>query len=52
VGKRQRQSDLIGIAIEELERMLRDKQTPTAERLKLVAELKYHKVRNRQKRSK
>jgi hypothetical protein len=52
VGKRQRHSDLIGIAIEELEQMLKDKKTPAAERLKLVAELKYHKARNRQKRSK
>ena len=52
MGKRQRHSDFVGIAIEELERMLKDKKTPPPERLKLIAELKYHKVRNRQKRSK
>jgi hypothetical protein len=52
VGKRQRHTEFIGLKAEELERMLKDKQTTRAQRLKLMAELKFHKVRNRQKRSK
>jgi hypothetical protein len=52
VGKRQRHSEFIGLSIEELERKLKDKTLPKADRLKIVAELKYWRVRNRQKRSK
>jgi hypothetical protein len=52
VGKRQRHSQFIGVPPEESERMLKDKTTLAERRLKLVAELKYRKLRNRQKRSK
>jgi hypothetical protein len=52
VGKRQRHSDFIGMPIEEIEKVAKNKNLPTAERLKAVAELKFLKLRNRQKRSK
>jgi len=52
VGRRQRHSEFVRLSLEELERMARDKSQSRAERLKLVAELKFWKARNRQKRSK
>jgi hypothetical protein len=52
VGKRQRHSDLTHLSPEELERMAKDKSRPVAERRRFVTELKFHKLRNRQKRSK
>jgi hypothetical protein len=52
VGKRQRHTEFIGYSIEDLERQARDKSKPAAERLKAVAELKFQKARNTQKRSK
>jgi hypothetical protein len=52
VGKRQRHSHLVGYSIEQLERMMKDRSRPKAERLKIVAELKFWRARNRQKRSK
>jgi hypothetical protein len=52
MGRRQRHSEFMGMEIEELERMVRDRRRSRAERLKLVAELKFLKARNRQKRSK
>jgi hypothetical protein len=52
VGRRQRHSEFIALAIEEIERIAKDRRRTRAERLKAVAELKFHKARNRQKRSK
>jgi len=52
VGRRQRHSEFIGLSPEQLARLAKDKRTPTAVRLKALAELKYEGVRNRQKRSK
>jgi hypothetical protein len=52
VGKRQRHTRFIGYSDERLEAMVRDKGRPAAERLNVVAELKFRKLRNRQKRSK
>jgi hypothetical protein len=52
VGRRQRHSEFVRLSLEDVERMARDKTRPRAERLKLVAELKFAKRRNRQKRSK
>jgi hypothetical protein len=53
VGKRQRHSDLVDYSAKELEDRLRnDKSLTSTERLKIVAELKFWKERNRQKRSK
>jgi hypothetical protein len=52
VGKRQRHTQFIGLPIEQLERIARDKRRPKSERLKAVAELKFLKQRHRQKRSK
>jgi hypothetical protein len=51
MGRRQRHSEFTGISLEELQRMAKDKSRSRAERLKLVAELKFWKARNRQKRS-
>jgi len=51
VGRRQRHSEFVGLREDELQRMLRDRQTSKAVRRKLVADLKFLKVRNRQKRS-
>jgi hypothetical protein len=52
MGRRQRHSEFTGMEIEELEHMAKDRRRSRAERLKLVAELKFWKARNRQKRSK
>jgi hypothetical protein len=52
VGGRQRHSEFAGLSIEDLQRMANDKSRSRAERLKLVAELKFWKARNTQKRSK
>ena len=52
MGKRQRHTEFIGLSIEELEKRAKDKSRSTAERIKAVAELKFQKDRNRQKRSK
>jgi hypothetical protein len=52
MGRRQRHSEFTGMEIKELERMVRDRRRSRAERLKLVAELKFWRARNRQKRSK
>jgi hypothetical protein len=53
VGRRQRHSDLVEYSAAQLEVMLRnDKNMPNARRVKVVAELKFWKARNRQKRSK
>lgn len=52
MGKRQRHSQFVGYSIEHLEQMLKDKHLSTADRLKVVAELKFWRARNRQKRSK
>jgi hypothetical protein len=52
MGRRQRHSEFTGMEIEEVERMAKDRRRSRAERLKLVAELKFLKARNRQKRSK
>ena len=52
MGRRQRHSEFIGLSVEDLDRMAKDKSRSRAERLKLVAELKFEKLRNRQKRSK
>jgi hypothetical protein len=52
VGKRQRHTHLVGYSVEQLEWMLKDKHLPKAERLKVVAELKFWRERNRQKRAK
>lgn len=52
MGKRQRHSDLIEYSVEELKDMLKKKDRSPAERMKIVAELKFWKERNRQKRSK
>jgi hypothetical protein len=41
VGKRQRHSDLVEHSIEELQRMLKDRNRSSAERLKIVTELKF-----------
>jgi hypothetical protein len=49
---RQRHSHFVGYTVEELERMLRDRALSSAERLNVVAELKFRKLRNRQKRAK
>jgi len=49
---RQRHSEFIGLSVEQLERLAKDKRTATAVRLKAIAELKYEGRRNRQKRSK
>jgi hypothetical protein len=52
VGKRQRHSQFIGLPAEEVDRISKDRRLPKSERLKAVAELKFLKERNRQKRSK
>jgi Arc/MetJ-type ribon-helix-helix transcriptional regulator len=52
MGRRQRHSEFVRFSLDELERMAKDKSRTRAERLKLVAELKFWKARNRQKRSK
>jgi hypothetical protein len=52
MGRRQRHSEFIERSREELERMMKDKSRSRAERLKVVAELKFLRARNRQKRSK
>jgi len=52
VGRRQRHSEFDQTNDEDMKRMANDKSRPRAERLKAVAELKFRKVRNRQKRSK
>lgn len=52
MGRRQRHSEYDETSDEDLERMANDKSRSRAGRLKLVAELKFRKVRNRQKRSK
>lgn len=53
MGKRQRHSDLVEYSVEELKARLKcDRNLSNAERLKIVAELKFWKERNRQKRSK
>jgi hypothetical protein len=52
VGGRQRHSEFMGLSPEQLARLAKDRRWSRAERLKLVTELKYAKVRNRQKRSK
>jgi hypothetical protein len=53
MGRRQRHSDLVDHSAAELADILkRDKQLTRSERQKLVAELKFWKERNRQKRSK
>jgi hypothetical protein len=51
VGRRQRHSEFISLSTEELERRVKDRSLPAADRLKLVAELKFQRARNRQKRS-
>jgi len=52
MGRRQRHSEFIGLSPAEVARIAKDRRTPTALRLKALAELKYEGVRNRQKRSK
>jgi hypothetical protein len=52
VGRRKRHTQFIGRSVEEIERIAKDKSRPKEERLKAVAELKFWKARNRQKRSK
>jgi hypothetical protein len=52
VGRRQRHSEFTGLSRSELERLAKDRRTPTGLRMKAVAELKYWGARNRQKRSK
>ena len=52
MGRRQRHSEFTGFSTEELQRMAKAERRSRAERLKLVAELKFAKLRNRQKRSK
>lgn len=52
MGRRQRHTEFLSLSTEELERRVKDRSLAAAERLKLVAELKFHKARNRQKRSK
>jgi len=42
----------MGFSAEHLARMAKDRSLSRAERLKLVTELKFAKLRNRQKRSK
>jgi len=51
VGRRQRHSEFIDISLDDLERMAKDRSRSRRERLKLVTELKFAKLRNRQKRS-
>ncbi|HEX4806582.1 MAG TPA: hypothetical protein VFU94_11840 [Conexibacter sp.] len=51
MGRRQRHSEFMGLSPEEVERLAKDGRTPPAMRLKAVAELKFAKLRNRQKRS-
>jgi len=52
MGRRQRHSEYDETTDTALERMARDKSRPSDERRKLVAEMKFRKLRNRQKRSK
>lgn len=53
MGRRQRHSDLVEYSPAELAALLKqDKTLSSAERLKIVAELKFRRARNRQKRSK
>jgi hypothetical protein len=52
VGKRQRHSEFVRTSPERLEQITRDKDEPAERRMKAVAELKFRKLRNRQKRSK
>jgi hypothetical protein len=52
VGRRQRHSEFMGLSRSDLELLTKDSRTPTALRLKAIAELKFLGVRNRQKRSK
>jgi len=52
MGRRQRHSEFMGYEADELERLVKDRRLTRAERLKLITELKFAKLRNRQKRSK
>jgi len=52
MGRRQRHSEFTGRNDDELQRMVNDRSRARSERLKAVAELKFRKARNRQKRSK
>jgi hypothetical protein len=52
MGRRQRHSEFVGLDPDDVVRMARDKRRSKAERQKLVAELKFLRARNRQKRSK
>jgi hypothetical protein len=51
VGRRQRHSEFIGLERDDIEAMAKDKRLSRAERLKAVSEMKFLRVRNRQKRS-
>jgi len=52
MGRRQRHSEFTGLSVEDLRRMAKDKRRSRADRLKLITELKFAKLRNTQKRSK
>jgi hypothetical protein len=52
VGKRQRHTEFVRTSPKRLEEIARDRREPTERRMKAVAELKFRKLRNTQKRSK
>lgn len=52
MGKRQRHSEFIGLSAAEVQAIIDDSKTPTDLRVKAIAEMKFRRLRNLQRRKK